>query len=137
MNDRGPGQAATAVRGPPAGTGSSAALPRRLRPQLFRIGTRIGRFAFVAIAAAVFVALVAAWWAATWSGVVGPLFLPSPGAVWHRMALLASEGTLWQDAGISLYRILVGFLIASAMAIPIGVIIGSFRLWEAAIEPLT
>jgi len=134
MNDRGPGQAATAVQLP---TGGSAPAARRRRAQLFRIGGRVGRLAFIAVAAAVFVALVAAWWAATWGGLVGPLFLPSPGAVWHRMALLASEGTLWQDAGISLYRILVGFLIASAMAIPIGVVIGSFRLWEAAIEPLT
>ena len=31
---------------------------------------------------------------------------------------------------------LIGFLIASAMAIPIGVLIGCFRVWEAAIEPL-
>jgi ABC-type nitrate/sulfonate/bicarbonate transport system, permease component len=39
--------------------------------------------------------------------------------------------------GVSLYRIIVGFLIASVMAIPIGVVIGSYRFWEAAIEPLT
>ncbi len=31
---------------------------------------------------------------------------------------------------------MVGFLIASAMAIPIGVLIGTYRVWEAALEPL-
>ena len=109
--------------------------PRRGR-RLFRIGARIGRGGFVAIAAGVFLALLLLWWLATASGLVGPLFLPAPGAVWRRMALLAADGTLWSDAGISVYRILVGFLIASAMAIPIGVVIGSYRVWEAAIEPL-
>jgi NitT/TauT family transport system permease protein len=121
---------------------TKSGLPAPSRPQLFRtrllrIGARISRTTFITVAALVFLALIAAWWAATASGLVGPLFLPSPPAVWHRMASLAADGTLWQDAGISLYRILVGFLIASAMAIPIGVVIGSYRLWEAAIEPLT
>jgi NitT/TauT family transport system permease protein len=31
---------------------------------------------------------------------------------------------------------MLAFLVASAMAIPVGVLIGSFRAWEAAIEPL-
>jgi len=122
-----------------AGTGATArpAPPRRRRRRLFGIGARINRAGFIAIAASVFLLLVAAWAAATGAGFVGPLFLPSPGAVWLRMVSLAANGTLWQDAGISLYRIIVGFLIASVMAIPIGVVIGSYRFWEAAIEPLT
>jgi NitT/TauT family transport system permease protein len=37
---------------------------------------------------------------------------------------------------VSVYRIMVGFVIASAMAIPIGVLAGSYRIWEAAVEPL-
>ena len=111
--------------------------PIRRRRRLFRIGARIGRAGFIAIAASVFLILVAAWAAATGAGLIGPLFLPSPAAVWLRMVSLAANGTLWQDAGVSLYRILVGFLLASVMAIPIGVVIGSYRLWEAAIEPLT
>ena len=122
-----------------ADTGSTAkpAPPRRRRGRLFGIGARINRAGFIAIAASVFLLLVAAWAAATRAGIVGPLFLPSPDSVWLRMVSLAANGTLWQDAGISLYRIIVGFLIASLMAIPIGVVIGSYRFWEAAIEPLT
>ncbi|MEA2780127.1 MAG: NitT/TauT family transport system permease protein [Rhodospirillaceae bacterium] len=109
---------------------------RRRRIGLFRIGARIGRLGFIAIAVAVFLLLLALWSLATSGGLVGPLFLPSPAAVWGRLTLLASDGTLWSDAGISLYRIGVGFLIASAMAIPIGVVIGCYRFWEAALEPL-
>jgi NitT/TauT family transport system permease protein len=120
-----------------AGTDIAARPPPARRRRLWRIGARIGRVSFIAIAASVFLLLVALWAAVTRAGLVGPLFLPSPESVWIRMASLAANGTLWQDASISLYRILVGFLIATAMAIPIGVVIGSFRIWEAAIEPLT
>ena len=37
---------------------------------------------------------------------------------------------------ISIYRISVGFLISTALALPIGILIGCYRTWEAAIEPL-
>jgi len=121
-----------------AGSATTAKPALRRRPRrLFGIGARIGRAGFIAIAAAVFILLAAAWAAATSAGIVGPLFLPSPGSVWLRMVSLAADGTLWKDAGVSLYRIIVGFLIASVMAIPIGVVIGSYRFWEAAIDPLT
>ena len=120
-----------------AGSGSTARpTPPRRRRRFFGIGARISRAGFIAIAAAVFLLLVVAWAAATGAGIVGPLFLPSPGSVWLRMVSLAANGTLWQDAGVSLYRIIVGFLIATVMAMPIGVVIGSYRFWEAAIEPL-
>jgi NitT/TauT family transport system permease protein len=102
----------------------------------FRIGGEVSRTVYLSTSIAVFVALFATWWVATASGMIKPIFLPSPGAVWRKMADLAVNGTLWQDAGVSIYRMLVGFAIASAMAIPIGVMIGCFRLWEAAIEPL-
>ena len=108
----------------------------RQRAGGFRIGGEVSRAVYLATSIAVFAALFAMWWVATASGMIKPIFLPSPGAVWRKMAELAVNGTLWQDAGVSIYRMLTGFVIASAMAIPIGVMIGCFRLWEAAIEPL-
>lgn len=104
-------------------------------PGAFRIGDLISGRSFFLIAVAVFALLFAVWWVATITGWVKPIFLPSPGAVWAKMMELAVDGTLWTDAGISIYRMLVGFLIASALAIPIGIMIGCFKTWEAAIEP--
>lgn len=104
-------------------------------PSAFRIGDPISGRSFFLIAVAVFAMLFAVWWVATVTGWVKPIFLPSPGAVWAKMVELAVDGTLWTDAGISIYRMLVGFLIASALAIPIGIMIGCFKTWEAAIEP--
>ncbi|MER8969797.1 ABC transporter permease [Mesorhizobium sp. M0808] len=96
----------------------------------------IARSRFLMIAVAVFAGLGLAWWAATGLGLVKPIFLPSPGSVVTQLGKLSGDGTLWLDLRTSIYRISVGFLIASALAIPIGVLIGSFRTWEAAIEPL-
>ncbi len=91
---------------------------------------------FVGIATAVFVLIFAAWSAVTLSGLLPPLFLPSPVAVGRRLAELAANGTLWADTQVSVYRIMVGFLAATALALPVGVLIGCYRFWEAAIEPL-
>jgi NitT/TauT family transport system permease protein len=109
---------------------------RRRRPEMMRIGGRISAPAFIAIAASVFLVLLGVWWLVTAEGLVQPLFLPSPQTVWHTLENQWNNGQLLSDTGVSVYRIMVGFLIASAMAIPIGVLIGTYRVWEAAIEPL-
>ena len=76
------------------------------------------------------------WVVATPYDWVKPIFLPSPGDVWDRLVELAKGGKLWDDIRISVTRIIVGFLLATVMAMPIGVLIGCYRFWEAAIEPL-
>ena len=103
---------------------------------MLRIGGRIRFWPFIGIATTVFAALFLLWWLATKYDWVKPIFLPSPGEVWDRMVTLAEGGQLWDDARVSIYRILVGFAIATVMAIPIGLLIGAYRFWEAAIEPL-
>ena len=109
---------------------------RRPRPRRFLgLTARLELWQAAGIAGLVFVGLLVLWWLATASGWVGPLFLPSPIAVWRRLVELALSGQLWQDAEVSIYRILVGFVIASALAIPVGVLVGSYRFWEAAVEP--
>jgi NitT/TauT family transport system permease protein len=102
----------------------------------FSLAAPLSTFEFTAIAAFVFFMLALLWWIATALDLVPPLFLPSPGAVLDRLAELAQSGKLLGDSLISIYRISVGFLISTLFALPIGVLIGSYRVWEAAIEPL-
>ena len=108
---------------------------RRRRPP-FRPGTKLSSTGFAGLAAAVFAGLLAAWWLVTAAGAVTPLFLPSPSRVAARLAALAASGQLWSDTLVSVYRIVVGFLLATAMAVPLGVLIGRYRFWEALIEPV-
>jgi NitT/TauT family transport system permease protein len=106
------------------------------RRSLFALTAHLSAFEFTAIAAIVFTGLTVLWWTATALRLVPPLFLPSPGAVLSRLYDLGVSGKLLDDTLISVYRITVGFLISTIFALPIGVVIGSYRLWEAAIEPL-
>lgn len=109
---------------------------RRRRPEMFRIGGSITKPAFIGIAGVVFGLLVFVWWLVTYEGWESSFFLPSPLSVWHAFETQWNNGQLASDTGVSVYRIMVGFAIASAMAIPIGVLIGTYRFWEAALEPL-
>lgn len=103
---------------------------------MLRIGGAIATWQFLLIAALVFALLLALWTLATSVGWVKPIFLPAPDKVFTRLGELAADGKLWADLKVSTYRIGVGFLIATAMAVPIGILIGAYRFWEAAIEPL-
>jgi NitT/TauT family transport system permease protein len=115
-------------------------LPRkgrsRARPELLRIGGTIRPLTFVGLAAVMFVVLLGLWWLLSATHTVKPLFLPTPSDVWHTFREQVSNGQLWADAKVSIGRILIGFALASVMAIPVGVLVGVYRFWEALIEPL-
>jgi NitT/TauT family transport system permease protein len=120
----------------PGGAPLGRRRPRR-RPALLRIGGRIHPLVFVLISVSVFALLLGLWALWTSQGWVDSIFLPSPRAVWDRLSELSSSGDLWHDIGVSVYRIMVGFAVAAAMAIPLGVLAGTYRLWDAVLVPLT
>ncbi len=75
------------------------------------------------------------WWLVTALRWVGPIFLPSPAAVWQEFLRQLGDGTLWMDVRASVYRITVGWLISTAIALPIGILMGNFRFFEGLFEP--
>jgi NitT/TauT family transport system permease protein len=110
--------------------------PSKVARRRFALGGRIAAAEFLGIATLVFAVLALAWFAVTAGGLVPRLFLPSPGQVLSRLGELWTSGQLFVDIGISIYRISFGFFISTIIALPIGILIGSYRRWEAAIEPL-
>ncbi len=118
---------------PPA---RASAPRRRRRHESLRIGGGISPRLYVAIATFSFVLLFAIWLALTITGAVPPLFLPTPGEVLDRLIVLARDGTLWSDVLVSTARIAVGFTLATVIAIPLGILIGTYSFWEAAVEPM-
>ena len=114
-----------------------AAAPAGLfgRRRLFRLYGEVGGRTYVGIAVAAFATLFAAWWIVAALNLASDLFLPSPAEVWSRAYNMARDGTLGADTWTSFKRISIGFLISTAFGLPVGVLIGTYRVAEAAIEP--
>jgi NitT/TauT family transport system permease protein len=76
-----------------------------------------------------------AWILVTALGLVPRIFLPSPTAVINELIRQIQSGILWQDASTSLYRIFIGWLISTLVAVPIGILMGNFHFFEGLFEP--
>ncbi len=85
-------------------------------------------------------AIVTAWWAVARAGVVSELFVPHPAAVWEAFTEILLEGyrggTLLRHLVDSLYRVIVGFLLALVTAVPLGLAIGYSAWVRAVFDPL-
>src|SRR5207237_6849241 len=67
---------------------------------------------------------------------ISPLILPSPAEVVQSFPSLLHERALVQSIAATLKRVLIGFGLAAAVGVPLGVIAGSWRVVEAAGVPL-
>ncbi|MEM7126942.1 MAG: ABC transporter permease [Chloroflexota bacterium] len=76
------------------------------------------------------------WWAVTYVGNVNPVFLPSPGDVGQAFVRLWERGFLTQDIAASFLRVSGGFALAAVVALPVGIVMGSFASIRALFEPL-
>ncbi|MDR3495663.1 MAG: ABC transporter permease [Ancalomicrobiaceae bacterium] len=81
------------------------------------------------------VALIAIWEAASDLGWIAPTFLPSPSRVAAATWTMVTHQNLLWHAGVSTVRVWVAFLIAAAMAVPIGILMSSYRIVGATLEP--
>jgi len=119
----------------PARTSRPSAVRRKPRlrsPSLFE---PISGRAYLAIAVVSLAVLFGFWCALSYGNVVSRLFLPTPSEVWSAGVGELRGGTLKSDALDSVTRILSGFLISSALAIPVGLMMGVHKRVEAALEP--
>lgn len=71
------------------------------------------------------------------SGWVDPVFMPGPAAIVARLREWAFDGDLAGDIAISTARVLAGWALSALLALPLGLLIGSFRTVQALLEPLT
>jgi len=81
-----------------------------------------------------------AWYAVARLRVVSPLFVPHPAAVWTAFWEILTEGyrgvTLAEHLADSLYRVVAGFLLGVATAVPLGLAIGYSTRVQAIFDPL-
>jgi NitT/TauT family transport system permease protein len=71
------------------------------------------------------------------SGYFAPVLMPSLGVVARTLVAMLADGTLLLHAGATLYRVLLGFGLAVAVGLPLGVLMGRFRPVEHFVLPLT
>lgn len=68
-------------------------------------------------------------------GYIEPLFLPPPSKILIRATKLIDDGSLMAHTLASTRRVMVGFMISSMVAIPVGIFIGSSQLLKAIFDP--
>lgn len=97
----------------------------------------VPRALYYSAAVAGFGTVVLAWWWLSHSGLVETAYLPPPETVWETAGDLLRGETLWSDLKISFLRVTAGFLLSAALGVPLGIWIGSFKLVEGFMQPLT
>lgn len=80
--------------------------------------------------------LLLAWEATVRGGLVQPLFLPAPSAIFERGQVLLEQGVLVGHMLASARRVLIGFLLASFVAIPLGIVLGASPTAMALFNPI-
>jgi NitT/TauT family transport system permease protein len=79
----------------------------------------------------------AAWWGVAALELVDKVFMPSPVDVVKRLVNWATQDDLMGDAAISVYRVIAGWALSAVIAVPLALLIGTWRPVQALLEPLT
>jgi NitT/TauT family transport system permease protein len=116
-----------------ARTGPGSGAKRRVA--WFKIGKPIPKPRIWLLGTAIWVIFFATWQIAVLAGAVNPLLVPSPAAVVTKLADLFWNGGFVSDILDSIWRIVVSFSGACLIAVPLGILMGSFRTAEAFFNP--
>ena len=97
----------------------------------------IPQHVYLAVSVLVGILVVGFWSLLSYGGYVRTDFLPTPTAVVQAAIDGLADGTLLRDTGVSISEIMSGYILASILAVPLGILMGSFKIVEAALEPVT
>jgi NitT/TauT family transport system permease protein len=89
----------------------------------------------VTLGIAFFVLFFAGWSVATFGGFVPRLFLADPITMVKDGWLLLTKFNFLTDIGMTIYRVVGGFVLAAIVAVPIGILMGAYKPVEAFFEP--
>lgn len=89
----------------------------------------------IALGVLFFVLFVAAWAVATFGGFVSKTFLADPIAMLQEGYALFTQHGFAKDIGMTVWRVVGGFVLAAAIGVPLGIAMGAFKPIEAFFEP--
>ncbi|CAM5192080.1 ABC transporter permease [Oligella ureolytica] len=98
--------------------------------------SRSEKYSLFMISTISIVVFVGVWELATRFGLIDPIFLPSPSAVFERATRTLENGTLIANVLASTRRVMVGFLMSVVVSIPLGLVLGSSRRACAVFDPI-
>ena len=98
--------------------------------------SRSEKYSLFTISAISIVVFVGIWELATRFGLIDPIFLPSPSAVFERAVRTFENGTLVANVLASTRRVMVGFLMSVVVSIPLGLVLGTSRRACAVFDPI-
>ena len=85
---------------------------------------------------ALIIVIIAVWQILVTSLEVNPLVFPPPLAVGEALVILLGDGGTWEEVGVTVLEIIVGFAIAVVSGIIVGVVLGKLPWLEVSIRPL-
>ena len=95
----------------------------------------VSRRAAVLLGISFFLLFFAVWAAATLGGFVSKTFLADPFTMLQSGWRLITEHGFLKDIGVTVWRVLGGFVIAALLGVPLGIAMGAYKPIEAFFEP--
>lgn len=102
--------------------------------KIFKPKAEISPRLYWSISVMSFVVLLAAWSVLTYSGLISPLFLPAPDQIVSSAVLMFSQFGLVHDIAASVLRVTAGFVLAAVLGVPLGILMGTLKVFEGAFE---
>jgi NitT/TauT family transport system permease protein len=116
---------------------SGAGVARAARTRWFELRREIPVWSYRALAAGGFVVVGLLWAWLSQRDFVNPVFVPTPASVWEAARAILSDENLWLDVQTSFLRVTAGFLLAALLGVPLGIFMGSFKVLEGLLQPIT
>lgn len=106
--------------------------PGRRRMKLLQ---PVGYRTRIALGVGFFALFLAFWTTLTATGMVPPQFLASPLQAVKAGWALFTEFNFLHDVGMTVWRVMGGFVLAAVIAVPLGIAMGAYKPIEAVFEP--
>ncbi|MBZ9762395.1 ABC transporter permease [Mesorhizobium sp. CA8] len=88
------------------------------------------------LALAMWVVVIGGWALLSYGRVVPNMFLPTPGTVLETTYRMSLDGSLLYHTLTSAKVVILGFIVSSLIAVPLGLWMGTYRAVQAPLEPL-
>jgi NitT/TauT family transport system permease protein len=103
---------------------------------IFEIRRHVSRTTRIALGFASWATVILIWYLLTEADILPPFSLPPPAGVAKAFLRLWTENNLWANVFQSWWRIAQAFFWSAVIAIPLGILMGSFRWLHDLINPI-